>query len=257
LVDRVLYVDIDCHHGDGVEEAFYTTDRVMSVSFHRFGDFFPGTGSLTDIGAGKGKHYSVNFPFLPGIDDMNYELVFKPIMQRVMDWYQPEAVVLQCGADSLSGDRIGSLNLSVKGHGMCAQFLKSFGVPMMLLGGGGYTIRNVARAWTYETAVMLDTELDNQLPYNEYIEYYGPDYSLNFPITNLENQNSRSYLDHCMSTLIESLRHIDGAPSVQQTYIPPDMLTEVHDDEVDPDKSTLLSPMTILPKLRLPSLPYL
>jgi histone deacetylase 1/2 len=237
----VLYVDIDCHHGDGVEEAFYTTNRVMTASFHQFGDFFPFTGSLNDIGAEKGKHYALNFPFLPGIDDMNYELVFKPIMQRIMDWFQPEAVVLQCGADSLSGDRLGSLNLSVKGHGMCAEFLKTFGVPVMLLGGGGYTIRNVARAWTYETAVMLDTQLDNTLPFNEYIDYYGPDYSLVFPVSNLKNQNSRAYLDKCVSTLIESLRHVEGAPSVQQTQTPPDMFKKVHHDNVDAEYRTYIS----------------
>ena len=59
---RVLYIDIDIHHGDGVEEAFYCTDRVMTCSFHKYGDFFPGTGAITDLGAKKGKYYSVNFP---------------------------------------------------------------------------------------------------------------------------------------------------------------------------------------------------
>ena len=56
LFQRVLYVDIDVHHGDGVEEAFFTTNRVMTVSFHKYGDFFPGTGHITDVGAGEGKH---------------------------------------------------------------------------------------------------------------------------------------------------------------------------------------------------------
>ena len=63
---RVLYIDIDIHHGDGVEEAFYTTDRVMTVSFHKYGEYFPGTGDLRDIGAGRGKYYSLNFPLRDG-----------------------------------------------------------------------------------------------------------------------------------------------------------------------------------------------
>ena len=63
---RVLYIDIDIHHGDGVEEAFYTTDRVMTVSFHKFGEYFPGTGDLKDVGAQKGKYYSLNFPLRDG-----------------------------------------------------------------------------------------------------------------------------------------------------------------------------------------------
>ncbi len=82
---RVLYIDIDIHHGDGVEEAFYTTDRVMTVSFHKFGDFFPGTGDLKDDGVEKGKYYSVNFPLNDGIDDKTYLSVFKPVIQKIMD----------------------------------------------------------------------------------------------------------------------------------------------------------------------------
>ncbi|KAJ2537535.1 histone deacetylase, partial [Coemansia sp. RSA 1933] len=116
---RVLYIDIDVHHGDGVEEAFYTTDRVMTCSFHKYGEFFPGTGDLRDIGEAKGKYYSVNFPLRDGIDDLSYESIFKPVIQHIIEWYQPNAVVLQCGTDSLAGDKIGSFNLSMDGHAEC------------------------------------------------------------------------------------------------------------------------------------------
>lgn len=71
--ERVLYIDIDCHHGDGVEEAFFTTNRVMTASFHKFGDYFPGTGALDDIGVGPGKYYAVNFPLSEGVDDLTFE----------------------------------------------------------------------------------------------------------------------------------------------------------------------------------------
>ena len=70
---RVLYIDIDIHHGDGVEEAFYCTDRVMTVSFHKYGEYFPGTGDIADVGSSDGKHYAVNFPLRDGIDDASYE----------------------------------------------------------------------------------------------------------------------------------------------------------------------------------------
>ena len=120
---RVLYIDIDVHHGDGVEEAFYTTDRVMTVlSFHKYGEYFPGTGELRDIGIGKGKHYAVNFPLRDGITDEAYKDIFEPVIDAVMTYYQPEAVVLQCGGDSLSGDRLGCFNLSMKGHANCVNF---------------------------------------------------------------------------------------------------------------------------------------
>jgi histone deacetylase 1/2 len=146
-------VDIDIHHGDGVEEAFYTTDRVMTVSFHKFGDYFPGTGDIRDVGHSKGKYYSLNVPLDDGIDDESYQSLFKPIMGKVMEVFNPGAVVLQCGADSLSGDRLGCFNLSIKGHAECVRFMRSFNVPLLLLGGGGYTIRNVARCWCYEVCI--------------------------------------------------------------------------------------------------------
>merc|ERR1712013_847792 len=78
----------------------------------------------------------------------------QPIMQQVMDFFKPTAVVLQCGADSLSGDRLGCFNLSTKGHGKCVEFIKKFNLPLMILGGGGYTLRNVARLWAYETSIL-------------------------------------------------------------------------------------------------------
>lgn len=155
----MLYVDIDIHHGDGVEEAFYVTDRVMTVSFHKFGDFFPGTGHIKDIGVATGKHYALNVPLNDGLNDDNFRRLFRPIIQKVMEVYQPDAVVLQCGADSLAGDRLGCFNLSVKGHADCLRFLRSFNVPLMVLGGGGYTIRNVARCWCYEVFLSFSLSL--------------------------------------------------------------------------------------------------
>ena len=75
----MLYIDIDCHHGDGVEEAFYTTDRVMTCSFHKFGEYFPGTGTQEDKGRGKGKGYAVNVPLKDGITDEAFKSVFRPV----------------------------------------------------------------------------------------------------------------------------------------------------------------------------------
>ncbi|PIA51738.1 hypothetical protein AQUCO_01100542v1 [Aquilegia coerulea] len=226
---RVLYVDIDVHHGDGVEEAFFTTDRVMTVSFHKFGDFFPGTGHLKDIGVMDGKYYALNVPLNDGIDDESFQSLFQPIIKKVMEVYQPEVVVLQCGADSLSGDRLGCFNLSVKGHADCLRFIRSFNVPLMVLGGGGYTIRNVARCWCYETAVAVGVEPDNKLPYNEYYEYFGPDYTLHVPPSNMENLNSPKDLEKIRNILLEQLSRIEHAPSVQFQERPPD--TEVPEEE--------------------------
>ncbi|TDZ33041.1 Histone deacetylase RPD3 [Colletotrichum spinosum] len=236
---RVLYIDIDVHHGDGVEEAFYTTDRVMTVSFHKYGEYFPGTGELRDIGIGAGKHYAVNFPLRDGIDDDSYKSIFEPVIEHVMKFYQPEAVVLQCGGDSLSGDRLGCFNLSMEGHANCVGYVKSFGLPTLVLGGGGYTMRNVARTWAYETGVLVGKHLPRTLPYNEYYEYYAPDFELNVRPSNMENSNSFEYLEKIKTAVIENLRHTQPAPSVQMQDVPRQPLPGGMTDEEEAELNDL------------------
>ena len=85
MYPRVLYIDIDCHHGDGVEEAFYTTDRVLTCSFHKFGEYFPGTGHVDDNGRDKGLGYSVNVPLRDGLTDEAFKGVFEPVSFDVRD----------------------------------------------------------------------------------------------------------------------------------------------------------------------------
>ncbi len=70
---------MDIHHGDGVEEAFYSTDRVLTASFHKFGDYFPGTGPVDDVGIKSGKKYAVNVPLRDGINDASFHSIFKPV----------------------------------------------------------------------------------------------------------------------------------------------------------------------------------
>lgn len=142
----------------------------MTVSFHRFGEFFPGTGDIRDIGIGRGRYYAVNVPLRDGIDDASYKSIFEPVICGIMQHFRPDAIVLQCGSDSLSGDRLGSFNLSMEGHANCVSFVKTFGIPTLVLGGGGYTVRNVARAWAYETAVLAEEELSPVIPYNHFYE---------------------------------------------------------------------------------------
>merc|ERR1719300_1020547 len=242
---RVLYIDIDIHHGDGVQEAFYLTDRVMTCSFHKYGNFFPGTGDMYEIGAEMGRYYSVNVPLKEGMDDLAYETVFQPVIQYVMQFYQPSVIVLQCGADSLANDRLGCFNLSTKGHGECVNFVKKFNVPLMVLGGGGYTVRNVARCWTYETSICVDQDLSLELPYNtEYFEYFAPDFSLHPEVTgergNLrqENANSRQYLDSIVETMYAQLKMIEHAPSVQMQDAPGSVLYSLKNENGE-DKENL------------------
>ncbi|PPJ60965.1 hypothetical protein CBER1_11246 [Cercospora berteroae] len=217
---RVLYIDIDVHHGDGVEEAFYTTDRVMCVSLHKYGEFFPGTGDLRDIGIGQGKHHSVNVPLRDGIDDASYKDVFESVTTWAVEFFQPGAIVLQCGADSLSGDRLGAFNLSLAGHANCVNFVKKFNLPTLFLGGGGYTIRNVARAWAYETGQIVGVELSRSMPFTDYYEYYSPDFELDVKPSNMDNRNSAEYLAKIKSFVYTNLRQAQPVPSVQLQDVP-------------------------------------
>ncbi|KAI3876053.1 hypothetical protein MKW92_023248 [Papaver armeniacum] len=179
---------------------------------------------LRDIGKGTGENYALNVPLDDGIDDESFQGLFRPIIQKVMEVYQPKAVVLQCGADSLSGDRLGCFNLSIEGHASCLRYLRSFNVPLMVLGGGGYTVRNVARCWCYETAVAVgaDEKLDNNLPTgNKYMVYFGPDNILHFEICRMENKSSAEDLEKLRTSLLERLMKMVHAPSVQFQERPP------------------------------------
>ncbi|KAF2859439.1 hypothetical protein K470DRAFT_271610 [Piedraia hortae CBS 480.64] len=217
---RVLYVDIDVHHGDGVEEAFYSTDRVMTVSFHKYGEYFPGTGELRDIGVGTGKYHAVNFPLRDGMNDETYKGVFEPVIGWVMEFYKPAAVVVQCGGDSLSGDRLGCFNLSMRGHANCVKFVKSFDLPTLVLGGGGYTMRNVARTWAYETSALVGVDLPSELPFTDYYEYYAPEFELDVKPSNMENLNTPEYLERIKTQVYENLRRTQAVPSVQMHDVP-------------------------------------
>lgn len=222
---RVLYIDIDVHHGDGVEEAFYTTDRVLTCSFHQFGDFFPGTGDHTDIGHKAGRNYAVNFPLESGIRNRQYtETVFKPVISKIVEFYRPGAIVLQCGADSIASDRIGSFNLTLKGHGECVNFVKSLGLPLLVLGGGGYVPANVARCWAYEASVLLDRPLkeDTKIPYHDFLQWYEPyPFKLHLdPIPELKNKNSKKYINGILTEVLKNIKQLQHAPSAQIKDVP-------------------------------------
>ncbi|NXX97252.1 HDAC3 deacetylase, partial [Centropus bengalensis] len=143
----------------------------------------------------------------------------------------------QCGADSLGCDRLGCFNLSIRGHGECVEYVKSFNIPLLVLGGGGYTVRNVARCWTYETSLLVEEAISEELPYSEYFEYFAPDFTLHPDVsTRIENQNSRQYLDQIRQTIFENLKMLNHAPSVQIHDVPSDLLSYDRTDEPDPEE---------------------
>ncbi|KAI9290991.1 histone deacetylase clr6 [Neoconidiobolus thromboides FSU 785] len=241
---RVLYIDIDVHHGDGVEQFFYESNRVMTLSFHQYGDFFPATGETKESGSGIGTNYSINVPLKRGINDQDYETIFNKIVFECINRYNPEVIVLQMGADSVAGDRLGGFNLSNKGHSQCLNYIKSFNLPLVVLGGGGYTTQNVARTWTLETGVALGVELEDMLPENSFIGTDGWKANLEIKANeNIANLNTKKDINDTIQQVMEVLKRAEITPSIQLQNIPKDWYNiDVDSDEIEIDPKTEYAP---------------
>ncbi|KAJ1872987.1 histone deacetylase, partial [Coemansia sp. RSA 486] len=132
---------------------------------------------------------------------------------------------------------LGCFNLSMDGHAECVRFVKAFNLPTLVLGGGGYTIRNVSRVWAYETGILVGAEMDRKLPMNDYMDYYAPEYTLNVPAYNVGNMNSPEYLDRMRSQVLQNIERTRFAPSVQMQDVPRDVDRDTADeDALDPDE---------------------
>jgi acetoin utilization protein AcuC len=162
---RVLYVDIDAHHGDGVQYAFYDRADVMTISAHERGDrLFPGTGFAEEIGEGAGRGYAVNLPLQPYTDDAVYLEAFDAVVPPLCRAFRPDVVVAQLGIDSHRTDPLTHLALSVEGFAEAVRRIVAMSPRLVALGGGGYDIGNVARAWTAAWALMNEVALPERLP---------------------------------------------------------------------------------------------
>ncbi len=168
---RVMYVDIDAHHGDGVEEAFERDPDVLTLSVHESGMYlYPGTGRATDIGEGPGKGSVIDVPLPPYADDACYALVAEKVIAPAARAFGPDVIVAQCGADAHRGDPLTHLGLTLAGYRDLVRSIVSIAEEvcegrMACTGGGGYgTYSVVPRAWTLVMAALLGVTLDENLP---------------------------------------------------------------------------------------------
>src|SRR5712691_296676 len=162
---RVAYVDIDAHHGDGVQFAFYNDPNVLTISTHERGDrLFPGTGFVVEMGEGDGFGFSVNVPLQPLTDDAVYYEAFEAVVPPLVTAFKPDVLVIQLGIDSHRTDPLTHLSLTVQGFTRAVRRLLPLAPRIVALGGGGYDLTNVARAWTAAWAAMNDVELPDALP---------------------------------------------------------------------------------------------
>jgi len=215
---RVVYLDVDVHHGDGVEAAFYGTDRVLTISLHQHGwTIFPGTGFPDEMGEGTGTGYAVNVPLAPGTDDDVYHWVFMEVVPPLVHAFRPDVLVTQLGTDALTADALGRLNLSIAGFGRLLREIKSWNFKWVALGGGGYRPINVARAWTTAWAVMRGLELPDELPatfVKEHRSEVGPSATLSDPATKITGTaaaQARELANLVVARLKEKIFPIVGA----------------------------------------------
>ncbi len=163
---RVAYIDIDAHHGDGVQEMFYRTDRVLNISIHESGQYlFPWTGFEREQGLGAGEGYTVNIPLLPYSDDEVFCRAFDAIVPELIDLFKPDVLVTQLGADTHQTDPLTTLCVSTHGFSRVIEALKALSPgKWVALGGGGYDVLHVPRAWTLAWAIMNGVEIPDVLP---------------------------------------------------------------------------------------------
>jgi len=161
---RVAYIDIDAHHGDGVQEAFYGADKVLTISLHESGRYlFPGTGFEGETGEGEGKGCSVNIPLPPFADDELFVYAFTEVVPLLIERFRPDIVVSQLGVDSFRTDPLAHLNYTTNGFCEVVGKIKELSPRWIALGGGGYEITNVARAWTLAWAIMNNVAAPDKL----------------------------------------------------------------------------------------------
>ena len=167
---RVAYLDVDLHHGDGVQALFYDNPQVLTISFHESGHYlYPGTGHIQEIGLDAARGASVNVPLEPFTSDGDYLSAFDQVVPPALAWFRPDVLVVQAGADAHFADPLGDLALT--SHGFEALFRRILaqvdthaqGRSLWTL-GGGYEAQVVARIWTLLALVLMERPLPAELP---------------------------------------------------------------------------------------------
>jgi acetoin utilization protein AcuC len=169
-VKKILYLDVDAHHGDGVMYGFYSDGAVLDIDFHEDGQhLFPGTGFANEVGEADGKGLKVNIPLPPFTDDDLYLPLFREIVPHAVRKFRPDILLLQCGADSHANDLLAHLQLTTKTYVEVARTVHELahevaGGRLIVFGGGGYNQANVARTWALVAATLAQAKLPDQTP---------------------------------------------------------------------------------------------
>jgi acetoin utilization protein AcuC len=145
----------------------------MTISLHESGHYlFPGTGFAHELGSGAGKGYTVNLPFLPYTCDSTYLWAFQEIVPPLITRFEPDLLVTQLGADTHYLDPLTHFQLTTSGHAAIVQSFRDMDLPWVAMGGGGYHVNTVARAWTLAYGIMSDQSFAGEVPVS-YTQMHG------------------------------------------------------------------------------------
>jgi acetoin utilization protein AcuC len=156
---KIAYVDLDAHHGNGVQHAFYEDPRVLVISVHETGrTLYPWSGYETEIGSGDGEGFTMNVPLESGSDDEVYDYVMTGAVIPMLESYAPDLIVAEIGADTMVSDPLTHLKLTNNGYQKALKSIKAVCPRILALGGGGYDLYRTARCWTLAWSIMNDVQ---------------------------------------------------------------------------------------------------
>jgi acetoin utilization protein AcuC len=218
---HVAYLDIDLHHGDGVQNLFYDQNQVLTLSFHESGHYlYPGTGHIQELGKGSARGLSVNIPLEPFTEVPDYLEAFEAIVPQALAWFSPDVLVVQAGADAHFADPLGDLALTTQAFQKLYQRIFDLADAhargrVLLTLGGGYETQVVARVWTILYLTFMGLPIPERLPV-EWLDRWrhllGPDIGqhLHDPVSaipDLPGRDARTRRNRdIVSRLLDSVR---------------------------------------------------
>ncbi|MCP4138317.1 MAG: hypothetical protein GY754_45570 [bacterium] len=156
---RVAYIDVDVHHGNGVQDAFYLSHRVLTISFHESGkSLYPWSGFENSIGVQEGAGYNINVPLLKGTDDEVYLKAFEELVPPLVNSFKPDIVFAEIGADVHKDDPLAHLDLTSNGYEKIIKIINEISPKILATGGGGYNCYETASLWTLAWAAFCGLE---------------------------------------------------------------------------------------------------
>jgi len=214
---KVLYLDVDVHHGDGLAYGFYDRSDIMTISLHENPKtLFPGTGFEDEIGQGEGKGYCVNLPLPVGTYDDAYMTAFDAVVPPLIGAYNPDVIVFELGADTLAGDPLAHLQMTNNAYADIINRLLAFEKPILATGGGGYNVANTVRAWSLAWTVLAGLDNDHDLAaamggvMMESTDWQGGLRDRQLPATDQQRQAVLPALQHSVETLKAKIFPLHG-----------------------------------------------